>query len=188
MDFKKIGVSSPQQLFNFMKKNLNYGFTFKGKVFTDDKPDFNDNMNKFYKLRVGEDFIKSGYGVCWDFCEFERLFFEQFNIPHECYFIVNFLTREQGGPTHTFLLFNKNNLWYWIEYAWFNYRGIWQYNSKQEALSDIIDKFMAHNAKKYDHTELYKTSKVNKRLNTFSFCEHCFNGEKLDINKFKIKK
>lgn len=184
MDFKKLNITTPKKLLEFCRNKLNYGFTYRGKIYTDNKPDFNDNMNKFYKLRKGENFIKSGYGVCWDFCEFERDFFVNTGIKHECYFIVNFLIRVQGGPTHTFLIYEQNGKWFWFEYAWFNYRGIWQYNSREDALCDIVNKFINLNAQQYNHTELYKTKSAKAGLNTFTFCEHCFNGEKIDIRKY----
>ncbi len=114
---------------------------------------------------------------------FEREFFSSLKIKHECYFIVNFLTRIKGGPTHTFLIYEQNNKWYWFEYSWFNFRGIWEYSSREEALKDIINKFISLNAQKYNHTELYKTNRITKRLNTFEFCEHCFNQQKIDLNK-----
>lgn len=181
MNFKNLNLTTPQKLMEFIKNNLNYGFTYRGKVYTDDKPDFNENMNKFYKLKKGVNFVKSGYGVCWDFCEFERDFFNQLKIKHECYFIVNFLTRSKGGPTHTFLIYEQKGKWYWFEYAWFNYRGIWEYNSKEEALKDIVSKFINLNATNYNHTELYITQKAKAGLDTYNFCEHCFNGQKVGI-------
>ncbi len=183
MDFNKYKIKTPKQLMEFLNKNLKYGFTYRNKIYTEDNPNFNDNMNKFYKVRLKKDFIKSGYGVCWDFCEFEREFFSSLKIKHECYFIVNFLTRIKGGPTHTFLIYEQNNKWYWFEYSWFNFRGIWEYSSRGEALKDIINKFISLNAQKYNHTELYKTNRITKRLNTFEFCEHCFNQQKIDLNK-----
>ena len=75
VNFCKLGIETSKDLMNYFDKNMHYGFVYKKKVFTDNEPDFQKNMDKFYKLRVGEDFIKSGYGVCWDFCELEREFF-----------------------------------------------------------------------------------------------------------------
>jgi hypothetical protein len=39
--------------------------------------DFQKNTEKYYKIRLGEDFIKSKYGFCWDFVELEQMFFKE---------------------------------------------------------------------------------------------------------------
>lgn len=107
MDFEKYGVKTPEDLMNYFNANMKYGFVYKNKIFTDLEPDFQKNMDKFYKLRLKEDFLKHKYGVCWDFCEFEREFFESTGIEHRCFFIESFLKHENGGPTHTFALYKK---------------------------------------------------------------------------------
>lgn len=180
MDFKKYNINTPEDLMNFLKQNLQYGFVFKNKVFTETDPNFQKNMDKFYKLTLGEDLVKAGYGVCWDFCEFERLFFEQAKIEHECYYFESFISRAEGGPTHTFLIFKQNNKWCWFEYSWFMFRGIWEYTSKQEALKDIKQKYYKNNAG-VSNIDIYKINKITERLNSYEFVEFCEHQEKILI-------
>ena len=177
--FNKYNVKTPQELMKFFEDNMQYGFTYRNKVYTDLEPDFQENMDKFYKIRLGEDFIKSGYGVCWDFCELERKFFTENNIEHKCYFIESYINRKEGGPTHTFAIYKQNNKWYWFEYSWFYHRGIWEYSSIDEALQGILNKFDEFYNKKLINIGLYETEKVSKRLNVFEFVEHCLNGKKI---------
>ncbi len=181
MNFLKMGINSPEDLLNFFQNKMKYGFVYRKKIFTDSESDFNQNFDKFYKLRLGEDFIKKGYGVCWDFCEFERLFFEKLKIKYECYFIESFIYRQEGGPTHTFAIFNRNGKWFWFEYAWTFYCGIREYETKVEALKDILNKFNNFFNSKFVDVRLYKTTKVTKRLDAFEFVEHCLNCEKVEI-------
>ncbi len=181
MDFKKYDIANMQQLMNFFQNNMKYGFTHKNRIYLEEGADFSSQMDKYYKLRIGEDFIKSGYGVCWDFCEFERSFCEQMNITHECYFFLSFLKGSECGPTHTFLIFEQNNKWYWFEYAWKQYRGIWEYPNKLETLNDILNKFCKYNDISYEKVEVYKTKKVKDRLNASEFIEHCLSGKKIDL-------
>ena len=107
----------------------------KSKIFTDDEPNFQENMDKFYRIRLGKDFIKHKYGVCWGFCELERLFLFENNLEHECYFIESYTDDGKigGGATHTFVLYTENDKWYWFEFSWVCYRGIWEYNTKSNA-------------------------------------------------------
>ena len=164
----------------FMCKSMKYGFTYRNKVFTDTEPDFQENMNKFYKIRLGEDFLKSGYGVCWDFCEFERDFFEYKKIPYECFFFEAFVTREGGGPTHTFLLFSRNGKWFWFEFAWQFHRGIWEFNTKEDAIESIKKKFVEFFNKDFSDVKVFKTNKVTKRLNAFEFVDFCYKGKRVE--------
>ena len=179
--FNKLKVNSPRSLLDYFEKYMQYGFTFRNKKFTDLQPNFQENMNKLYKIRLGKDFIKSGYGVCWDFCELERDFFEIYNIEHVCYFIESYINRAEGGPTHTFAIFKQNDKWCWFEYSWLYYRGIWEYNSKEEALNDILKKFEKFYDRKLINIRIYKTQKVTKRLNAYEFVEHCVNGEQVEF-------
>ncbi len=180
--FKKLSIKTPQDLMQYFKDNLNYGFVYRNKIFTDMEPDFQKNMDKLYKIRLGEDFIKHKYGVCWDFCELERLFFSQNNIEHECYFIESYINSAESGPTHTFALYHRNDKWYWFEYSWFYHRGIWEYNSKEDALKDILMKFENFFDRKLINIRVYKTDKVTKRLDTFEFVDHCLKGQKVEID------
>ena len=127
-------------------------------------------------------FIKNKYGVCWDFCELERLFFLQRNIEHDCYFIESCVKGQNGGPTHTFALFKQNNKWYWFEYSWFYHRGIWEYDSKDAALKDILTKYEQFYDNNLVDVNLYKTNKVTKRLGVFEFVDHCTEGRKIRID------
>ena len=179
MDFKKYGIKNPQDLMKYFESNMKYGFVYRGKIFTDLEPEFQINMDKLYKLRIGEDFIKNKYGVCWDFCELERSFFEYAKIEHKCYFIESFINRDEGGPTHTFALYKHRNKWYWFEYAWQYYRGIHEYNNLDEALQDIASKFKLFFNSQVDNVRLYETKKFTKRVNTFEFVEQCLNANRV---------
>lgn len=178
--FKDNNIKTPQELMQYFNNNFKYGFIHRNKIFTDDEPDFQENMDKFYRIRLGKDFIKHKYGVCWDFCELERLCLLEYDLKHECYFIESHTDDEKNGPTHTFVLYTENNKWYWFEFSWFCYRGIWQYNTKSDALKDILLKFKNFFDNNLVNINIYKTTKVTKRLNTFEFINHCLKGQKIE--------
>lgn len=181
VNFDKYEIQTADDLMRFFQENMKYGFTYRGKIFTEDKNDFQKNMDKFYKLRVGEDFIKNKYGVCWDFCELQREFFLSKKIEHECFFIESFINRQEGAPTHTFTLFKSEDKWCWFEYAWLFNRGIWEYSSKEDALRDILQKFEDFFDRKVFDVRLYKTKRICKRLDTFQYVERCINSEKISV-------
>lgn len=187
MDFSKYGISTPQDLMRYFEKNMKYGFVYHGKVFTDLEPNFQKNMDKFYKLRLGEDFLKNKYGVCWDFCELERAFFSNKQIEHKCFFIESFINRAEGGPTHTFALYKRGNKWFWFEYAWQFKRGIHEYESEQSALRDIVHSFKSFYEQSLNNVRVYETNKFTRRVNTFEFVEQCLHSKKVDLDKVEEK-
>lgn len=181
MNFEKYNVNTPEELMEFFKKNLEYGFTCDGVVYLENRPDFGEKFNELYKIRLGEDFIKEGYGVCWDFCELEREFFKAKNIEHECFFMISSNNRAEGGPTHTFALYQQNGKWYWFEYSWFNHRGIWEFDTKEKALNTVIETFREEcTMKEYKNVDTFKIDAIKERLNAFDFVEFCLNGEPVE--------
>ncbi len=179
MDFKKFGITTPKELMNYFKANMKYGFKYRNKIFTDLEPDFQQNMDKFYKLRLGEDFLKSKYGVCWDFCVLEDEFFKSAGIEHKCYFIESLLNKNDGGPTHTFALFKEKENWFWFEYSWQYYRGIHKYNSIEHALDDILTKYKSFYDNKLYAVKLYELPKFKRRVDVYEFVESCTKSKRI---------
>ena len=177
LNFKSYGIETPEDLMKYFNENMKYGFVYRKKVYTDLESNFQENFDKYYKLRIGEDFIKNKYGVCWDFCELERLYFEFSKIEHKCYFIEC----GEDGPTHTFAIYKSKDKWLWFEYAWQKYRGTHQYNSLDNALKDIIKKFESFCEIDKNNINIYETEKIKTRANVFEFVKHCLKGKCVKI-------
>ena len=77
-------------------------------------------------------------------------------------------------PTHTFLTFEKDNKYYWFEHSWERFKGIHEYNSLQDLLINVRDKFI-----KYELNNNYKKPKF--RLNVLEFYKHCENGNNISL-------
>ena len=73
---------------------------------------FSDN----YILQSPKQVLKNKIGVCWDQVELERYLFEKENICFNTYFIVHY--DNDKYPTHTFLIYKKDNKYYWFEHSW----------------------------------------------------------------------
>ena len=61
-------------------------------------------------------------------------------LTFETYFIVYY--DGDKCPTHTFLIFHKNDHYYWFEHSYEKFRGIHEYSSKKELLLDVKNKFV----------------------------------------------
>ena len=181
MEFNK--VDSPEKLLKFMNINIKYGFKGKnGKKYSDQ---FSEEWNDWYKqciVQTGEEVLKSGIGTCWDQVELERLWFENHNYEIKTFFIWFEIECENNYPTHTFLLYKKDNKWYWFEHAFEDYRGIHEFISIDEAIEYVISKHLEYAvnngiAKSEDRKLIvtYEYSKLEKTVNVDDYINHVTN-------------
>lgn len=121
-------------MYTIKKKNINeikkfldslsfidYGVYKDGKVISG--RELNSTIfSKYYKNLKPEQIIRYKCGVCWDtshliYLELTRCGF----ICKEIYLEVNC---PPEMPTHSFVCVNYDELWYIVEYSWFDHRGI----------------------------------------------------------------
>lgn len=139
---------------------------------------FSDN----YILQSPEQVIKNKVGVCWDQVELERELFEKKNIKFNTFFIVHY--DNDKCPTHTFLIYEENNKYYWFEHSWEKFKGIHEYKRELEALKDIKNKFIKYELNnKYNPMNLciYKYNKPKYGISCLEIYKHCEKGENIII-------
>ncbi len=142
----------------------------------------NEDFSKLYKLQSPEEVLTNKVGVCWDQVELERSIFTKENYKIKTYFICHY--DNASCPTHTFLVYEKNNKFYWFEHSWEIFRGIHEYNSIYELLSDVKEKFIKYelnnNYNKYNLL-LREYSKPKYGISVIEFYKHCEENEIINI-------
>ena len=113
---------------------------------------WDNQFEEFYFLQTPEELLKSKCGVCWDQVELERKLFHDNKMNCKSYFID--ISDGDMLPSHTFLIYEQDNKYYWFEHSWNKYKGNHQYFNEEDLLKDLISKF------KKDHTEVSKDAKV----------------------------
>ena len=98
------------------------------------------NFYNFYYLLSPEELLHSKCGVCWDQVELERKLFNDANINCDTYFI--YIDDNENLPSHTFLIFQLNDKYYWFEHSWYDMKGIHEYNNIKALLNDVKNKFI----------------------------------------------
>ncbi|MBR5662054.1 MAG: hypothetical protein IKX00_00200 [Bacilli bacterium] len=138
-------IKTPNQLLNYMENNITYGFVGNnGKYY--DNPD-SDEWNDWYSVcyvQNAKQLLKSHIGICWDQVELEREWFSHNQFNYITIFIWFSVEHKNDYPTHSFLIYEDNNKWYWFENAFFDCTGIHEYNSKTDAINDIKEKFFSY--------------------------------------------
>lgn len=97
-----------------------------------------DDFFKDYKYLSSREFQKQKGGVCWDYVLYEKEYFQKHfpTVQTEAYFFCGIDT-DNDMPSHTVLLFFLDDKTYWFESSWKSKSGIYEFNSKIEALQTI---------------------------------------------------
>ena len=150
-------IKTPQELLEFMS-GIEYSWMDKqGNFHTDMIPE----MYETYSLMSPEEVKKYKRGICVDQSEFEREWFSKNNYEHKVMVIQ--IERQDSKPGHQFLIYKENNKYYWFENAWYNERGIHEYNSYEELINDIKKRFIFQNditKEELDKLEIFEQPKI----------------------------
>lgn len=122
--------------FNKMLNEYEYIIPNKGNIITRVTL---ESWNKYYLLTPSE-FEKYHGGVCWDYVVYETFYFKKYfsGVKFETYFQV--VDDGKIYPSHTFLIFEYNNKYYWFESSWKPEAGIYGFNTKNDAINYAMDK------------------------------------------------
>ena len=111
--------------------SIEYGFRDENnKNIIYDEEKWRNEFNDFYYLQTPKELLKSKCGICWDQVELERELFKNTKFKYETYFI--YLNDNNMLPSHTFLVYQNNNNYYWFEHSWNKYMGVHQYKSMKK--------------------------------------------------------
>jgi len=174
---------SIEEFMKWMNDNFVYGFMKNDGEF-EIEPNMQTSLLTEYKLQSFHEMCESRIGISWDQVEFERFFIDIIKdsiYSCESYFIGLFVNDDDGnaqiGNTHTFIVYRKN---IWLENAWENYKGIHEYDSNLELLTDVIKKFTNfHNNTSY---VLIKYREIESGVNADEFIHKIFDqGERIDL-------
>lgn len=117
-------TNNPQELYNFMKRNIGY--------------------SEFTKLKSPAEVVFSGKGSCHDQVMLELNELRAMGIDAKAQFIIEYNPKtSQGGMTHSFVYFKRGEKTYWLENAWGGQEGLHEFNSLDDIKKDILDKHSA---------------------------------------------
>lgn len=173
-----------EEVMNIMNQ-IHYGYLdSNGKNIIDkDSENWDIEFGAIYHLLSPEELLEKQYGVCYDQVELERKLLEDRGIPSQSYFIA---THESIDSiyTHTFLVYEDNNCYYWLEHSWSDYRGVYEYFSLQELLLDVKEKFRkSHLTDKDTCTFVYAYEKPSSGISSHEFFEYCESSTLMKLNE-----
>lgn len=138
-----------------------------------------DHFSEDYRLQSPQEVSKNQIGVCWDQVELERYYMKSYENV-KTYFLVYY--DHHNCPTHTFLTYQKQKKYYWFEHAWNLFQGIHEYQSQEDLLLDVRNKFIEKEFKNHfqkSNLILYEYQKLVSHLSVEEFYKHCEQGKKI---------
>lgn len=164
-------------------KDINYGWIDKNHhKFNIVDNSFSDN----YILQTPKEVIQNKVGICWDQVELERYYFKNNDWNIKTFFLCHY--DNDKCPTHTFLTYEKDSKFYWFEHSWEKYRGIHEYKTLKELLTDVKNKFIVDELNsRYEKNNLmlYEYEKPKYGLTVLEFYKHCESGINIDIDNLE---
>ena len=159
-------IKSVIDLMNFLE-NIKYGWMdINQNIYLDTEKGF----KKKYVLSKPEEVIENKVGICYDQVELERVVFKNLGIKFNTYFMVYYDAKKLF--THTFIVYEENEKFYWFEHAWEAYKGIHEFMSLFDLLKDIKDKFQKYNKLRnmdLDYLCIYKYKKPKQHISLKDF-------------------
>jgi hypothetical protein len=174
-------IQTPDELLKYMRENIVYGFVGKnGKKYYDM---FSEEWNDWYTqcfVQSGEEVLESKTGTCWDQVELERLWFERKGYTIHSFFMWFEVNKENNYPTHTFLIYENDNKYYWFENAFEAERGIYEFDSLDDAIECVKSKQINYVRNNFSNSSLedmerltvYEYSKPGNHLGVEEYFKH----------------
>ncbi len=185
--FKDNQILTITDLYDFCHTKLDYGWLdIYGHVH------YNENNNEDYILQSPLELMESRVGICWDYTELYRQFFNRLTLKKETY-LFYYEVNSTLWPSHSIFVYYVNKKVYWFEPMLdtdvFNYSGIHEYNDLPSLLQDAKKAFLKNGVlngflpKDIDSKKLscYKYREPKYHLNDQKFYEYVLKGEKINI-------
>jgi len=182
-------IQNPRELLSYMIENVIYAFVGKNnKIY--DNPE-SDEWYDWYsecKVQTGEEILKTNVGICWDQVELERLWFKNHNYTYKTLFVYFESDTENSFPTHSFLLYKNKDKWYWFEHAFDVYEDIFEFDTFEDALRNVIDAFFhraldtgaATNGDK-NLIKCFEYDELTSSLSVDEYMNHVTSGKEISI-------
>ena len=162
-------IKTPEELYEFMKCNIKYGFVsnLDNKKYTRVEVNNDELYEKMlfetYFLQTPQQLLKNGYGICYDQVSLAK------------YWLVNHgydvITYYSSYHNHTILIYKDGNTYNLFERALPKYNSIYRACSLEEVLE--IYKHIQFRNGDVDNIKLYKYDNISYGIGFYDFINEC---------------
>ena len=136
-------------------------------------------------IQSPEQLMKSKKGHCWEQTELARHLLNRKNVPNKSYFLDCVCNDAGNTCTHALIVFESESCFYWFEHAWEAQRGIRRYDSLEELLSDVKNKFAAEEKAGGRPGEIFRMREYdapNLPCPHMEYFYHCLKGREINVD------
>lgn len=149
---------------------------------------------EIYKMQIPKQ-LRSCYhgGICWDLCMFQSFWFKRYapTIPAEFYY-HEIMFDEETSPSHTFMIFQFQDQWYWFEASWKPKAGIYRFHTKDVCLGYVVHMLESEDIKEYKKkpikrwfTSYEPLTPTYQSMSMLEFMEEMRNHSQLKIPRYQ---
>ena len=137
-------IKTSKDVFQFMLNNIEYGWIdIYGEKHIKSMKDF----RKIYRTMSLEDTLKYKLGTCIEQVNLMHYLLDKLKIKNKMYCCRIFEPDDYGDleeeeHMHCFILYFENGKVYHMEHPNFNNKGIFEYNTEEEAVNSIVDYYI----------------------------------------------
>lgn len=158
----KLDISTPEELYQYMKDNISYGFISQnGTKYLRKNVKEKDYMYiifKYYYFQSPEEVLVNKCGVCYD-----QVNFAKFILENNGYDVQTFYTEIRN---HAFLVYILNNRYYYFERSFPHNNGIFSFAT----LEDLFKYYLyVQRNNCFNEVSFYQYNKVNYGCDFYDF-------------------
>lgn len=169
-------IDTPFELMDFMNKKMIYGFVDE----EGEKHIYNlKGISPDYKTKSLDSILKSGVGNCIDQAKIQQAFFNNKGIENKIYCFLYQDMYSDKIKVHSITLYKENDKWYHFEHAFYNYRGIHEFDNIDELIYSFKEKCLS-NAK------VISVKEINEIPSNITLLEFINYSKKSNINSRRI--
>ena len=135
-------IKTPEDIFDYMEENISYGWCDeKNNIHIDSMKGF----RKYYRTLSIEEILDKKIGCCIEQVYLMHYLFNKIKVKNKMFCCRIFEPDdydnfEEEEHMHCFILYYRNNKVYHMEHPNKKLKGVYEYNTEQEAI-DIIEKY-----------------------------------------------
>lgn len=137
-------IKTPEDVFNWMDENIKYGWLdIEGNKHIEEMK----NFRKLYRTMSLEEILEYKIGTCVEQVVIIKYLLDKIGIKNKMfccriYEPDDYGNLEEEEHMHCFVLFYKDGKVYHLEHPNFNKKGIYEYNSEDEAMNSIVNYYI----------------------------------------------
>ncbi len=137
-------IKSTHDVYQFIDENIEYGWLdFSGKIHLNTMKEF----RRIYRTLSIEEILEYKIGTCIEQVYFMHYLLDKIGVPNKMFCCRIFEPDDYGNleeeeHMHCFVLYKENGKVYHMEHPNFERKGIYEYNSEEEAIEAIKDYYI----------------------------------------------